>query len=241
MNSKLDDTFGQYPAFSVLNADKIDDEESQGVAAYLKSVREDAVRDAPVHYASSSIHNMEQQQYVVPTGEIEPTQWDSEVLLRFDKFQDTLRVQKSKLLRSSPVYECPETAAQWRQTIFELNPPSMSSILQFDRAKLFRLVVYITRWLSLSVNEHFSRWIWVLLSLVEKPLDCNECAVMHELGRKAQKLECKSQGSEIARYTIDFVRVLVGHAFGQFDILAKLQATPPDEQLETPKKRRLQQ
>lgn len=240
MSTKLDETFGQYPAFSILGADDIADEESHQVAAYLKSVREDAVRDAPVHFVPSSPKDRSQQSCMAPSSETEPTRWCSDVLHRFNQLQCRIKQEKTQLTQSVLIYECPETAAQWRQSIFELDPPGMSVILQFDRAKVFRLVVYITRWLSLSVNEHFSKWIWVLLSLVEKPLDCNESAVMHELGRKAQKLECKSQGGEIARYTIDFVRVLVGHAFGQFDILERLQATPYNNDAESAKKRRLQ-
>lgn len=223
---ELDETFGQYPAFPVPSDN---DKDSLEVAQYLKCVREDAERDAPVYYAADDSAAKCSTTLLALTTPA-ASDWESHVVLRFKALQILIGREQQ-----SVHYNTPETAAQWRKLVFDQSPPPISVLLGFDRATVFKLVVYIMRWLSLSANENLSRWTWLVLARVQDPLDPSEYALIHDLGKKAQKLYSKKYpedfvgGTNVSRFTIDLVRVIVGRCFGQTDILELIHE--PDSEL----------
>lgn len=235
----LDETFGQYQALPIPSDDS--DPESSRVATYLKSVRTEAELDASIHYL---LHRQGDRQIQLDSV-CQPSSWELDVASRFSALQSRLFSNRSQSPNKDYPFVVPETAAQWRKLVFDLPPPPLSVFLTFDRAIVFKLVVYIMRWLSVSANKSLSQWAWLVLVRVEKPLDPAECAIVHDLGRKAQKLYSKlhsgstNAGTPVSRYTVELVRVIVGRCFGQSDILEviKDEGVPSVEDLM--KKRRL--
>ncbi|KAK6458266.1 uncharacterized protein RJT20DRAFT_133703 [Scheffersomyces xylosifermentans] len=251
----VDATFGQYAAFPTTEygSDRDDDDESIAVASYLKSVRSEAENDQSVYYVkrgeesdiiskenNSTTNDIHNQVQVGPEVVVNPAIsktdsdeslgiWSANLLEEFLNVKERVHALQAEIL-SSPVaqVEVPETASQWRKYVVENDPPSMVFFYKnIDRPTVIKLLVYFTKWLSVSTTATLSKWIWSVLLRIDNLLDPNESSVVRDLGKKALKLAIKIQETDpqndsstlAAKYTINMVLVLVGNYYGQKDLL----------------------
>mgnify|MGYP002378942995 CR=1 FL=1 len=118
----------------------------------------------------------------------------------------------------------PETANEWRKLVMETEPPSIGFFYALDHSTVFKLVIYFSKWLSVSTNENLSRWIWLCFVRIDNLLDASEVSLLRDLAKKAVKLIDKVHVFEnaIASYTIAMVILVVGLYYGQKDMLENL-------------------
>lgn len=146
--------------------------------------------------------------------------WKSTVL------RELVRI-KSDLAKSPLDYvECtldPNSIPKWKKHVFDSAPPPMGFFFGLERPTVLKLLVYCTRWLSVLVNANLSQWIWCAILRIDNVLDANEASVMRDLGKKAVKLLARlNNASDIAKYTIDMVTVVVSEYYGQRDLMLEL-------------------
>ncbi|ABN66682.1 predicted protein [Scheffersomyces stipitis CBS 6054] len=223
----MDATFGQYPAFSVETSDEDND-----VALYLQSVRREAEEDSCVHFVErheveATKENSDIDKAIdskISTTESHPLdQWSEDLLTRFESLKQQLQTLQTEIHSSVPSdFEVPDTANQWRKFVFEHEPPSIVYFYKnIERATVIKLLVYFTKWLTLSSSAVLSRWIWIALIRIDNLLDPNECSVIRDLAKKASKLSSKDvdNATPASKYTINMILVLVRNYYGQRDLL----------------------
>ena len=205
----------------------ISTESGDPISEYLLAVRKESLAGPPVTFITNRPTSS-----IVPTPkslpEIDRTQisehWSSELMIQFLILKEELL----KIQHSSPTANpyVPETTANWRKFFLESPPEISYFFIVIDRQTVFRLLVYITRWLSITSRPTLSQWIWKLFLRIDNVLDANECSVIRDLGKKARiikskqlKDENKSTVDSISKYTTDMILILVGNYYGQWDLL----------------------
>ena len=235
-----DQVFGQYPALPV-GIDNDEDEESKDVMQYLRSVRREAEREHVVYFSDK--RKLEDNQVGLQTDKnnqteghnetSKPAEMGQEDEAKFDLWQDNLVSKFLELKQTLAQYNwqsmavqnihLPETAVQWRKYILEHKPyPIQYFYTTIDRPTIFKLIVYFTKWLSVSTSTNLSKWIWTIFLRMDNLLDPNECSVLRDLGKKAVKLSTRltsDNSSEVSQYAIDMIIVIVGNYYGQRDLL----------------------
>lgn len=213
MNTPLDLTFGQHPALP--NDESTDDAVSQ----YLLAVRHEASADRPVYFVERSDDQTTAPtvpEKSAPTGSWHGA-WADAVLEKF------LALKNQTFPPSQAQEDVPHLAKAWREHIFTHPPPSLAYFhTKLTHADVVKLVVYLTRWLSASMPQTVSLWIYMVLLRLDKLLDCLELAVVRDLAKKAVKVRHDPAASPLALFTCDLVVVLVGRYFGQLDLLIEL-------------------
>ncbi|KAK6460735.1 hypothetical protein DFJ63DRAFT_337488 [Scheffersomyces coipomensis] len=225
--SYLDPTFGQYPAFPS-NGVGIDSETSEEVSNYLKSVREEAENDDLVHFAprtngtSGLKRKHESELDEKPVGV--DSNWSKDLLSKFVTIKQDINRHHGIIANSVITTSLlPDTAAQCRKLVFENDPPQIERFFNsIDRGNIFKLLIYFTKWLSKSTNEHLSKWIWMTFLRIDNELEASECSIIRDLAKKALKLASKVPMEELddnTSYTLDMIITLVGHYYGQKDLI----------------------
>lgn len=226
-----DEFFGQYPALPVgipNDEDEDDDEDSKQVMEYLKSVRREAEKEHAVYYSDKR----EEETAISQAGERddEPT---TETLTKLVLWQDNLVAELVTIKQSLAQYNwksmafenihLPETAVLWRKYILENEPyPIQTFYTTIDRSTIFKLIVYFTKWLSVSTTSNLSKWIYTVFLRIDNLLDPNECSVIRDLGKKAVKLAPRltaDNSTDVSHYTVDMIIAIVGNYYGQRDLL----------------------
>lgn len=238
-----DQVFGQYPALPV-GIDNDEDEDSKDVMQYLRSVRREAEREHVVYFSDKrklednqvGLQDDRSNQTENPQVHFEASKllevgqkdeakfnlWQDNLLSKFLDLKQTL-AQFNWQSMAVPNVHLPETAVQWRKYILEHNPyPIQYFYTRIDRPTIFKLIVYFTKWLSVSTSSNLSKWIWTIFLRMDNLLDPNECSVLRDLGKKAVKLSTRltsDNSSEVSQYAIDMIIVIVGNYYGQRDLL----------------------
>lgn len=216
-NNDNDDNieYGQAPALP------ISEEYGSEVIAYLLSVREEAQIGPPVVFVPNREDAPEQTSLTIPVlPQQEPSNWSKKLLLEFISIKNQLRNVRH-VSRNSYI---PGTTSEWRKFLLEEPPDIGYFYMVLDRQAVFKLIVYITRWLSVSSRPTLSQWIWKLFLRIDNTLDANECSTIRDLGKKASKIklrqiELDNEADAISKYTVDLVLVIVGRYYGQLDLL----------------------
>lgn len=237
----LDLTFGQYQAFPL-------EDSSDDVARYLREVRNEAEL-GPVVYFVERLENTEDitesatdatdatdatnatdakdatdATDATPKNTTNGTEtftvWSENLLQQFLRLKQEL--SQNEHTPSTEVINI-DSVPKWKKYVMDNKPPPIDHFFeQFDRQMVFKLIVYFTRWMSVSTNANLSQWIWFALLRVDNVLDHNEASVLRDLGKKAVKLSSRTESlntSQISRFTIDAVIVIVGEYYGQRDLL----------------------
>jgi survival of motor neuron protein-interacting protein 1 len=238
-----DQVFGQYPALPV-GIDNDEDEDSKDVMQYLRSVRREAERENVVYFSDKrklednqvGLLDDRSNQTENPQGHVEASKllevgqedeakfnlWQDNLLSKFLDLKQTLAQYNWQSMAVQNVH-LPETAVQWRKYILEHKPyPIQYFYTRIDRPTIFKLIVYFTKWLSVSTSSNLSKWIWTIFLRMDNLLDPNECSVLRDLGKKAVKLSTRltsDNSSEVSQYAIDMIIVIVGNYYGQRDLL----------------------
>ncbi|ODV81832.1 uncharacterized protein CANTADRAFT_45225 [Suhomyces tanzawaensis NRRL Y-17324] len=218
----LERGYGQVQALPV-------SEEGSPVQEYLREVRRQAEQEQSVFYRAKRSREDDDEEEDGPERgagdqeEIEDSvasQWAHNVVHTFTSLKLVI-VPDRQTTPPSPYV--PETANQWRKYVLDTSPPQLAYFYTaIDRPTVFKLVVYFTKWLSLSANANLSQWVWMVLLRIDSSMDASELAVIRDLGKKAGKL-CSRANTEntdpVARGTLDMIVVVVAHYYGQRDLL----------------------
>ncbi|QRG39743.1 hypothetical protein FDK38_004197 [Candidozyma auris] len=216
----LDDSFGQHRAFPL---DVLpEDGDSAKVFQYLKSVREEAEADQPFYY----VRREETQKIAQPTEteSIFPLETVDEIIKTFEQAKNARdeRLRKEDEQADEMSYAVPETAAEWRKKLFTESPDPV--FLEFlEHTTIIKLVVYYTKWLSMSMPEELGQWIFTTLLRLDHELDHKEMAIVRDLGKKAlkirEKLACADDASKTSQHIVNMTIAIVGVHFRQRDLL----------------------
>ncbi|RCK57263.1 hypothetical protein Cantr_06799 [Candida viswanathii] len=203
MDEDEDFTYGQTPALP------ISEEIGSEVAAYLMSVRQEALAGPPVLFVASREETASEEPIPIQQPQ-ELSAWSEHLLEEFLSVKQQLNggrhVPKDSYI--------PGTTADWRKFLLQ-EPPEISYFFtSLDRQAVFKLIVHITKWLSISSRPTLSQWIWKIFLRIDNVLDANECSTIRDLGKKANKLKQKQLESDkevdsISRYTVDLVLIIV--------------------------------
>lgn len=204
----------------------ISSESEDPISQYLLAVRKESLAGPPVTFITNR-----QVPQITSTPKSTPQNnrdqisdhWSSELMTQFVFLKEELL----KTQHSIPINpHIPETTANWRKYFLEPPPEISYFFTVIDRQTVFKLLVYITRWLSITSRPTLSQWIWKLFLRIDKVLDPNECSVIRDLGKKALTIKSKQLKDEnkatvdsISKYTTDMILVIVGNYYGQSDLL----------------------
>ncbi|CUM64294.1 uncharacterized protein PRCAT00001892001 [Priceomyces carsonii] len=239
----LDPIFFQHAAFPMVVKQFEDDDVSREVFEYLNSVRKEAEADQCIHFAEDKTQSFEQndlrnhrtrdaskeesahREGLRLSENVEVSnEWKLKVMTALLDLKEQTRNMRDKiLLTDSSEIIIPLNASSWRRLVFQSPvPPIEFFIIQLDHLTIIKLVIYFTKWLSGSIDQNLSRWIWLLFIRLDAPLDVNETSIIRDLGKKALKL-CNHKRfhefSELSRITIKTTLVIVSEYFGQRDLL----------------------
>ncbi|EGV61561.1 hypothetical protein PSN45_000239 [Yamadazyma tenuis] len=212
--------------------------QKSAVYEYLASVRQEAETVSymtPTEVASDSTSEKLYQsdsstEFYINTniGNVqleEPLEkWKNVFLKDFRRTKSQIDSDLSLERSSHPPWEQPESASLWRKYVIDNPPPAFEVIqYQFDHITAMRLLVHLTSWLSNKTNDNLSQWIYCLLLRTDSVLEYSDCAIIRGLGKKAVKLLQKSENdaavSSTAKYTFEFIVLLVCHYYHQKDII----------------------
>jgi survival of motor neuron protein-interacting protein 1 len=232
------EVFGQQPALpieSVSDEESLEDIVSQQVRQYLVSVRKEVYADelevlAQAQNITNADHletDQESCHEEVENGSDNGLDWSRsvvDVLLRLKERAGTSSLHDESNQPYDESVIIPETANEWRKLVMETMPPSIGFFYALDHSTVFKLVIYFTKWLSVSTNENLSRWIWLCFVRIDNLLDASEVSLLRDLAKKATRLIDKAHVFEnrIASYTIAMVILVVGIYYGQRDMLDSL-------------------
>ncbi|KAG7665619.1 BRR1 [[Candida] subhashii] len=214
-----------------------DDEASMEVQKYLLSVRQEALTGPSITYVEATTTTVQSQP--VNTNKEEDKQnveeghelvIDQNFIDWSDQLVNQLRLVKQQIdpsQLSSPIEDpyIPKDNNSWRKYMSENEPPGISYFYNhLDKPTIFKLIIYITKWLSISPKDTLSRWIWKLFIRIDTPLQADECSIMRDLCKKAIKIKTKQNlvaNDEISTnssFTVDMIIVVVSKYYGQLDL-----------------------
>lgn len=198
----IDDSL-QSPALALNNA-------SEEVKQYLSSVKEEASK---LVYYDELVNEKEDMVDVIPTPALLISSWSQSVIDELLRLKDEVDADD----KIDSVTE-PATSAAWRKLMLETSP-TFSFINSLSPSTRFKLVVYSTKWISSNIPACLSKWIWYLFVRIPNTLDANEVSVMRDLGKKAVKLNDVESLSEVTRFSVEMIVLVVGVYYGQRDLL----------------------
>ncbi|KAJ8143905.1 hypothetical protein OY671_002980 [Metschnikowia pulcherrima] len=154
-----------------------------------------------------------------------------EVNSSFSKIHEnskSMDTPESTTAQTSQIRTVPEFAGKWRELVFNTPaPPQEYFQSTLEHPTVIKLVVYYTKWLSGSMPENLTDWIFATFVRLDNGLDHQELAIVRALGIKAQKLrekliEAAAQGTEISHVAsrcVDMVLAVVSHYYRQRDLV----------------------
>ncbi|EGW30353.1 uncharacterized protein SPAPADRAFT_63208 [Spathaspora passalidarum NRRL Y-27907] len=232
------DAVHEYGPLQVLPIeDSNEDGESSDVYKYLLSVRDEAWNGSPVEFIDREIKSepeptqeeqeqeqeKEQEQSAEVTEEAQEgvTLWQQQLLAEFKD----IKQQLAQVDQPATLLEIPEDASHWRKFILNNEPPTIEYFVhQLDKPTKVKLLVYITKWLTMSNASiaNLSQWIWKILLTIDtrSMLTPDEIFVLRKLAKKTIKVkETSTETSSVGNMTIDMIITLVCRHYGQLDLL----------------------
>ncbi|KAI5963019.1 uncharacterized protein KGF55_002811 [Candida pseudojiufengensis] len=116
---------------------------------------------------------------------------------------------------------------KWK-TSFQNPPPDIDYfIFALDRKICFEILIFLTKWITLSTTVNTSLWIWKIFLKLDNLLEANECSILRDLAntaisRKQQMKEAGKSANSTSKFTYYMVIIIVGKYYGQTDLLDSL-------------------
>lgn len=220
----IDPFFGQRRAFPISIAEEDVDTEKvpSCVEEYLAQVRA-LSRRCGVDYGEESGED-DELVYIAPArnddknseADEDPNSFLADTVTRFCNLRNNYKTYRSTLT-SLDAIDLPTTAKEWKKFIWETSCEDayIAQIVEEGHGPL--LLVYFTRWLSMTPDTNLLAWTWGILASFG-PLDSSELALVRALGLKAAKqLRSAPQNAELRELCS-----VIAVEFRQRDLLTEL-------------------
>lgn len=197
--------------------------ESLGVYEYLNRVQKEAEALQCIERREKQPQDTEVEPEIEPqdthtktTTQPPQKQWQLQLLYDFTSSKQLIPT----ITPSATKWKVPSNASHWRKYITENPPPSFLDLLTLDHTTAIKLIVYFTSWLSGTVNDNLSRWIYTIFLRLDGVLDSNDSSMMRALAKKAIKVYYKQSTtkSDVTDFTCEMIVTIVREYYGQRDL-----------------------
>ncbi|GEQ72650.1 hypothetical protein JCM33374_g6337 [Metschnikowia sp. JCM 33374] len=225
----LDEVFGQHRAFPLEK--EVQAGEDSSVYDYLESVRKEAEHDRVCHFVDREFPKAQINGYREPVSSTQPgvSPLSKEYM---SIIMERLRQEKIKYQKSPQ-----ESGNAFSLDQLDFNSDKATMSTGTDAIPRQEICIsdttshtgffYYTKWLSGSMPETLTEWIFATFVRLDCGLDHQELAIVRALGVKAQKLREKFreaatqevQVSQLVQSCVDMIVTVVSEYFGQKDLI----------------------
>lgn len=148
-------------------------------------------------------------------GLLVPAARQAAYLAEFRQHRDVYGAYRAQLAELDAI-ELPQTAKQWKSFVWEVSCEREYVAQIVEEGQDRRLLVYLTKWLSLNVDDNYEKWLFALLAAFDEVLTAADVSLLRQLGKKARKQLQHQPGPVYER-----VLAIVGGFYKQKDLLAR--------------------
>lgn len=232
----LDPIFGQRRAFPItIETSNVDlNKIPENVNEYLAQVRAEAggIRSLKVNDAGYDTDiNEDEDEYVFykPPGlsENDNTFHDNELIIpisNLEKFIEQYKKQRKEYedfrnnLHELDALELPKTAKEWKKFIWEVSCEKEYVAQIIEEDEHIKLIVYLGKWLGITIDENYEQWIFSILAAIEEVLTSSEISVLRQLSKKARR-QLEQTGDETGVHAR--ILSIIGVFYKQRDLIKK--------------------